>query len=438
MAFSPPLSIESLFALRTHGIKLGLDTIQRLLVRLNHPQLQFVTLHIGGTNGKGSTAAITASILQAAGYRVGLYTSPHLIDFRERIRVQGRWIPEDRVFALMERIQSIVPTDVTPTFFEFTTAMAFQYFAEEQVEVAVVEVGMGGRFDATNVVDPMGVVITNVGLDHEAYLGQTLADIAYEKAGIVKPHVPLIAGPMDEDAWNVVQKKVLETQSPGFHCGVDFSVLPDKTRGFHYQGLSHVFEGLSCALDGAHQWNNAGCALALLEIGMTQGLQISEEAIRTGLSSVAWEGRLETIFSDPRILLDGAHNPAAAQALARFLRDTCCGQWPRKIILGVSMMKDKDHSGFLKTLVPLAEHVLLIGMDSARGATAQMLFDEIHADSLRDVAGSVSCVSGPGEALVLARDLAGPQDRICFTGSLFLVGSIKNLVGTPESVLAQE
>ena len=189
-------TLEDLYQLQRHGIKLGLEPTIAILKRLGNPHVGYVNLHIGGTNGKGSAAAMVAAVLQASGYRVGLYTSPHLIDFRERIRVQGMPLPEEQVIELTDRIRLAAGTAISLTFFEFTTAMAFQYFADEQVDVAVVEVGMGGRFDATNVLEPLGVLITNIGFDHEQFLGHSLPEIAFEKAGIIKKGTSVVLGPM--------------------------------------------------------------------------------------------------------------------------------------------------------------------------------------------------------------------------------------------------
>jgi len=205
MPLSYTASLEYLYSLQKHGIKLGLDTISHLLANLGHPQERFLILHVGGTNGKGSAAAMAAAILKAAGLRVGLYTSPHLVDYRERMRVQGTCVPENQVVDLLAKVRAISSLTVPPTFFETTTAMAFQFFADERVDVAIVEVGMGGRFDATNLCRPVGTLITNVSLDHEEYLGDSLREIAFEKAGIVKERVPVVLGPMEEQASVVVK-----------------------------------------------------------------------------------------------------------------------------------------------------------------------------------------------------------------------------------------
>ncbi|MGZ9190399.1 MAG: bifunctional folylpolyglutamate synthase/dihydrofolate synthase, partial [Nitrospira sp.] len=215
-------AVAYLYRLQKHGIKLGLETMTALTTCLGMPQNRYRTLHIAGTNGKGSTAATAAAILQAAGYRVGLYTSPHLVDFRERIRVNGEMIPELRVAHLTDQLQALSQPELSPTFFEYTTAMAFQHFADTEVDVAVLEVGLGGRFDATNVVTPMACAITTIALDHQAYLGSTLSSIAFEKAGIIKPGVPVVLGRLDDDAWRTIEQVARERQAPVFRIGEHF------------------------------------------------------------------------------------------------------------------------------------------------------------------------------------------------------------------------
>lgn len=223
-------TVAFLYGLQLHGVKLGLETIRALLTRVGEPHRRYPVIHIGGTNGKGSTAALTASVLQAADYRVGLYTSPHLIDFRERIRVGGAMIPEARVSAIVEALRAASAPDLAPTFFEFTTALAFLYFAEEQVDVAVLEVGLGGRFDATNVVEPLATAITTIGLDHEAYLGSTFEAIAFEKAGIMKPAIPVVIGRIGGPARQVIEAEASARRAPWLRWTVTSATRADRRR----------------------------------------------------------------------------------------------------------------------------------------------------------------------------------------------------------------
>ncbi len=415
--------VEFLYGLQKHGIKLGLENMRLLAARLGEPQRRYRTLHIGGTNGKGSTAAVAAAILQAAGYRVGLYTSPHLVDFRERIRVNGEPIGETQVAELTERIRELVQADCSPTFFEFTTAMAFQHFADAEVDVAVLEVGMGGRYDATNIVEPLVTVITTVALDHEEYLGRTVDTIASEKAGIVKPGVPLIVGSVPAEAFAVIEVVASQRRASVSRLNRDFKVEGESPAGFRYEGVASRYDQLACPLEGRHQLDNAACALAMIEAAAVRGLPVSEPAIRAGLRSVRWEGRLEVIEREPPVLVDGAHNPSAAEALAEYLSRYRRQHPGSRVILVLGMMRDKDHRGFLARLLPVVDEVVLTQADIARAARAEDL-----RLSLADLIPSAHAVPQAADALALAKRLAAPSDLICITGSLMLVGDIKALL----------
>lgn len=416
-------AIGYLYGLQKHGIKLGLETMRTLLGRLGNPERRFRSLHIGGTNGKGSTAAMTAAMLQAAGYRVGLYTSPHLVDFRERIRVNQVMIAEAQVAELTQRLQASVPPGLTPTFFELTTAMAFLYFAGSGVDVAVLEVGLGGRFDATNVVDPEACAITTIALDHQEHLGTTEEAIGFEKAGIIKPGVPVVVGRIDGTAWEVIRDTAADRGAPLTRLGVDFHADSTGQEEFSYRGRSRQLDGLTCALTGRHQLDNAACAVALLEAAEGRGLSVPDGAVRRGLQSVQWEGRLEVLEQGPVLLLDGAHNPAAAHVLAEYLAEWSATRPEARLILVLGMMRDKDHKHFVEPLHRLVSEVVLTQADMARSSSVQ---------ELREVIGSQFplCHVAPSaaDALALARARATAQDLICVTGSLMLVGEVKALV----------
>jgi dihydrofolate synthase/folylpolyglutamate synthase len=411
-------AVAYLLGLQKHGIKLGLETMAALANRLGDPQRRYRSLHIGGTNGKGSTAAMAASILRAAGYRVGLYTSPHLVEFRERILVNGVMISEEAVGRVTAAVREAGGTDLQPTFFESATAMAFQYFAEERVDVAVLEVGLGGRFDATNVVQPDACAITTVALDHQEYLGTTVSSIAFEKAGIVKEKVPLVVGRLTEEARGTIERIARERKAPLSALGREFRAdgVPDR---FTYAGRRGRYSDLRCALSGAHQLDNAACAIALTE--EMSGLELSERAIREGVSGVQWEGRLEMLEARPDILLDGAHNPAGAEALAAYLRSMKETRPGSRVIVVLGMMRDKDHKAFMASLNSVADHVVLTSASIARSATAEELRDELEGV----IASASSVTAGSSEALALARQLAAPRDVICVTGSLMLIGEVK-------------
>jgi dihydrofolate synthase/folylpolyglutamate synthase len=432
---SYPEAVDFLYQLQWHGIKLGLENIRKILQDLSNPHERYAAVHIGGTNGKGSTAALTASVLQAQGYRVGLYTSPHLVDFSERIRINGVPISHDAVAELTERISHLTShvSHLTPTFFEFTTAMAFLYFAESSVDLAVIEVGLGGRFDATNVITPAVSVITNVDYDHQAYLGNTLAQIAFEKAGIIKPGIPAVTAVENAEAMEVIEKTGRERGSRLYRLGRDFHVDGVSPGDFGYRGIGHQWPHLAMRLLGRHQLKNAACALAALELLSDKGFDLSEAAVRSGLHSAVWEGRLEPIEmpGKPLILLDGAHNPAGAGTLREYLAELKAERGGR-VFLVLGIMQDKDIPAVMAELVPLSDFVVLTRPDYHRAA------------SLEDLEKAVVPFGVPtgrrpqvGEAVEFAGRMAGPKDLICVTGSLFTVGEARAILkhlGSPSKV----
>ena len=294
----------------------------------------------------------------------------------------------------------------------------------EGVDVAVLEVGMGGRFDATNVCQPCGVLVTNVSFDHEAYLGHTLEAIAYEKAGIIKTGVPLVIGPMAEEAHAVLRRRANELGAPLSQYGSDFTIEAQEAGDrFTYRSSTRTYSSLPCALNGAHQLVNAGCAVALLEQSVMPSRVISEESIVQGLSSVSWEGRLETIRTHPLVVCDGAHNPAAAAGLACYLHSMIDGVPERKLILLIAMMRDKNITAFLAELLPLADVLICTQIEHSRSATVHELHNELPTP-----APPVYGVPTPSDALALANQLADSRDIICVTGSLFLVGAVKSML----------
>lgn len=415
-------AIEYLYGLQRHGIKLGLDTMRALLDRLGDPHRRVRALHIGGTNGKGSTAAMAAAVLQCAGLRVGLYTSPHLVDFRERIRVNGEMIAENCVAALTERVRDAA-AHLDPTFFEFTTAMAFLQFADAAVDVAVLEVGLGGRFDATNVVTPGACAITTIGLDHQEYLGPTEDAIAFEKAGIIKRGIPVVIGRMEALARRVLQQAAEERSAPLWELGRDFAAYDQGLGRFEYRSHHRVLADISCALPGSHQLDNAACAIALLEAAGQDLWSAAEPHVRDGLQTVQWEGRLEIIEREPVVLLDGAHNPSAAAALAAYLEDVRRRDPSRRVVLVLAMMRDKDHAGFVAPLRAIVSEVIVTQAGLARSAPAQDLRKIFDGWSQ-----PIHVAPVPADALEEAKRRAASRDLICVTGSLMLVGDIKAAV----------
>jgi dihydrofolate synthase/folylpolyglutamate synthase len=329
-------------------------------------------------------------------------------------------IAESQVAQLTEQLQPLCQPDLSPTFFEYTTAMAFQHFADSGVDVAVLEVGLGGRFDATNVVTPMACAVTTISLDHQEYLGTTLSSIAFEKAGIIKPGVPVVLGRLEDDAWRTIEQVARERQAPVFRVSEDFRTEGESPRQFSYRGLGMHYDRLSCALDGRHQLDNAACALALLGAAAPRGITVTAEAVRAGLRVVNWAGRLEVVDHRPTILLDGAHNPAAARVLADYLTRSNRSYPSRPVILVLGMMRDKDHRGFVEPLRGLVDEVVLTQADLPRSATAQ----ELRA-SLEGLLPHPHVVPSLSGAMALARELATPDGLVCVTGSLILVGECK-------------
>nr|MDA8422316.1 bifunctional folylpolyglutamate synthase/dihydrofolate synthase [Nitrospiraceae bacterium] len=355
-------TIDYLYGLQKHGIKLGLENSIRLMELMGNPQEKFRTVHIAGTNGKGSTSACIASMLQAAGYRVGLYTSPHLVSFTERIKINGAPIPEAAVVALAQRVRreyhgfaagGAVPG--SPTFFEVTTAIAFRYFADQGVDIAVIEVGMGGRLDSTNVITPLVSVITNIDLEHTEFLGNTLERIAAEKAGIVKAGVSLVTGATQADVIRVIEREAGGKRAPVYRLSRDFQpehIAPGIEQVFDYRGLQAAYQGLRLSLLGRYQVDNACCALAAVECLRGSGIVVDEPALRQGLAQARWEGRLERVAQRPDIYLDGAHNPASARKLAEAVRDL--KKYYSRLVLVIGILGDKDYHGILSELISLA------------------------------------------------------------------------------------
>ncbi len=430
-------TIAFLYGLQGRGMKLGLATARHLLHEIGDPQRDFASVHLAGTNGKGSTAALIASALQVSGRRVGLYTSPHLNFFTERIRIDGAPIPDEAVAPLVAEIRSRLArtpliAEMIPTFFEFTTAMAFLAFARSAVEVAVVEVGMGGRLDATNLLDPQVSVLTPVDYDHQAFLGSTLEQIAAEKAGILKHQVPAVVGPQAPVAQEAIERAARAVGAPLRRMDREFAVAVREAdlagTVFDYSGPQWRLPGIRVGLAGRHQALNGAMAVAALEALSERGFRVDEEAVRRGLAAARWEGRLEVLGTHPLLLLDGAHNPGAARALRQALVELVL---PRvrscHFLLGI--LGDKDVSGILAELLPLADRVVVTAPDSPRAMPPERLAAEAGRWTER-----VAVCRTVAEALETARSLTDSRDALCITGSLYTVGEARAiLVGEPAA-----
>ncbi len=413
-------SLDYLYGLEKFGMIFGLEKVEAILRAIGNPHLEVQTIHIGGTNGKGSTAAMMASILQQEGYHVGLYTSPHLIRFTERIKVDGKEIDQEVVAELTEWIRErIETTGVTPpfTFFDFTTAMALHYFKQKRVDLAILEVGLGGRLDSTNVVDPLLSIITNVSKDHEEVLGGTLLKIAYEKAGIIKKGRPLITAASQPQILRIFSKICKEKDSPIYRMGREFSYVPCEGGHFNYQGIHRRFWDLTVNLHGPHQIINAVTALAAMEVLDELGYVVSNEAMINGLNRVEWPGRLEMVCSSPRVFLDGAHNPAGALVLKESLQKEF---EYRRLILIVGIMKDKNYKFILRTLAPLADHLILTQPNIPRAASPELLQKALERNGKK-----AEIVQDVQKAIDRGLSIASSEDLLCITGSLYTVGEAR-------------
>ena len=414
--------LSALYRLRRFGIQLGLETISRLMRGLGNPQDRYRCIHVAGTNGKGSIAAFLSSVLAHEGYRVGLYTSPHLVRFNERIQINGCPISDQDVAKAAEAVQRIYTQGEPPTFFECATAMAFHHFASEKVDWAVLETGMGGRYDATNVVHPEVCIISNISMEHTEYLGNTLAKIAAEKAGIIKRGAAVVTATRQKKALQVIEQAASKRGVPLLRMGNEIKVLREGDGFFTYLGRRHRWARLKVGLLGDHQMTNAGLALGALELLMDKNLSVSDEAIYKGLAVARWPGRLEVVSEDPFILLDGAHNPSAVRTLKVFLEN---GMAPRRIIMVIGILKDKAWKPMLRELAGLADCMILSRPQYERAADPEEL-----AAFVRLIKQDLRVISHLPGAISLALGEARHGDLVCITGSLYTVGEAKAYLET--------
>ena len=417
-------SLDYLYGLERFGMIFGLTQVEKILEAIDGPHQEVQAIHIGGTNGKGSTAAMIASILQKEGYRVGLYTSPHLLRFTERIKVDGKEIERDEVVELAEWMRErIEAAGITLpfTFFDFTTSMAFLYFKQKMVDLAILEVGLGGRLDSTNVVDPLLSIITNIDKDHVEQLGRSLLKIAGEKAGIIKKGRPLITAATQPRVLRIFSRTCQEKGAPYFRVGRDFRYEWTDDGNFNYEGLHRKLWNVHLNLLGFHQITNGTTALGAMEVLEELGYTVSTEAMMEGLKEVNWPGRLEMVSSSPRVVLDGAHNPAGALVLKAALEKEF--QYDRLILL-VGMMKDKDAKTFLKTLVPLADHIILSKPHTDRAAFPSALLDVLGRNGKK-----TEVIEEMKEAIEKGLSLTREEDLLCITGSLYTIGEAKSHFG---------
>lgn len=419
-------SLEYLVNLTTFGMNFGLERIQELLKRLGNPEKDLRVVHVGGTNGKGSTTVMIARILREAGYRAGVFTSPHLHDYRERMTINGQMIPKEKVIEEIGRLRPHLESMVAegfehPTEFEVNTALAFDYFKEENVDFALIEVGLGGAIDSTNVVSPLISVITNVAMDHMDYLGPDVVSIARVKAGIIKPDSIAVTASDNPDVIKVLRE---QAKAKGVHLWLvgedvrwESKWSGELEQEFDLIGLHGTYLKLRTHLIGFHQLRNAATAVTVCELLQSEyAANISREAIYAGLREVAWPGRLELLSLNPKILLDGAHNVDGAQSLVQAIP-----LYTRKrLILCLGMLADKEREKVVNMLVPLADEVIVTRPNSPRAGDWRAL------GSLAEQFGRpVTCIEDPKEAVIFALSRLEKEDMLCVTGSIYMLSDAR-------------
>jgi dihydrofolate synthase / folylpolyglutamate synthase len=410
--------LQNMFGLRRFGIKLGLDTIRAILKGLDNPQNKFLSIHIAGTNGKGSIASALSSIFNKAGYCVGLYTSPHLVKFNERIRINGVPISDMEVLNAYEAVKDVFAGDREPTFFEYTTAMAFHEFARSKVDWAIVETGMGGRLDATNILNPRLSIISNISLEHRQYLGNTIAEITAEKGGIIKQGIPVVTGVKQKEAVEVLKNIAQKQEAPLFRLGEHFRVRKNKgSNTFSYVGIGSTWENMKAGLQGNHQIENAALALAACEILNRHDTNFNIEQIKEGLVKTDWPGRMEVVSQTPYVILDGAHNLMAARKLAKFISENLA---KNKTTLLIGILNDKPYKGMLKPLLPLCRRVIL-----TKPTINRALEPEILHKFAKNFVEDIEIIPSVKDAFFYAMETVSSDEAICVAGSLYVVGEVK-------------
>ena len=416
-------SVLFLDSLSEGKVCLGLENTRRILQYFGNPQDKTPSIHIAGTNGKGSTAAFVASILSSSGYRAGLYTSPHFFDVRERIQIDRKMITEDRFAGLTDVVRKAVELLKTSiTYFEFVTVIAFLYFAEEGVDWGVLEVGLGGRLDATNLCNSRLSIITSISLDHQAYLGFDLQRIAFEKASIIREKGMVIADSQEDAVANTIRDMAKNRRAELREFGKDFhakrNFLGSKNQQMDFESKGRRLEALKIPLIGDHQVRNAGLAIDACGFLGTEE-NVTDNSVRRGLESTKWLGRLEIVGSFPTILLDGAHNLDSAKKLTIAIKEYF--QY-RRCIMVIAMMKDKPIEKIATILSSRADHFILTGLEYSRAMDPKAL-----GKIFKQCDKPIEIIEEIAYAVSLAKKMAGPGDLICVTGSLFTVAEARRI-----------
>lgn len=406
--------LEKLYTRRRFGIRPGVDRVRLLLDRLGHPEHTFRSIHVVGTNGKGSTSAYLAAILSASGLRTALFTSPHLVSFSERFRINNIEIPEGQLAALLAAVLDAAPADAT--FFEIVTALGALYFHEERVDIAIMEAGMGGRSDATAALSAIMTLITPISLDHCDYLGTTLEQISAEKAGIAEPGTPVIIGHQTADATRAINSCFSADNTRLVWTDRAVSVDWNTDGTLNYRGIRSELNNLTTGIPGRYQSQNASLALAAAEVADAAGISVTDEALRSGILTARWPGRMETVAGSPPLLLDGAHNPAGAAALAEALGDIHY----RKLLLVLGVMADKNAQEIVSALAPLIATCYCVSP-----AIERAMNDKELADVITGIGIPAKACGTVASGIICAQREAGSDDLILVCGSLFTVGEAK-------------
>jgi len=422
-------AIEYIYDLNKYGVKLGLKNISYLLSLFDNPHLQTNVIHIAGTNGKGSTAAFISSILKSANYKVGLYTSPHLVSFQERIRINGKYILQEEICHLLERmmpaIKKVESTEGCqhPTFFEVITAMAFIYFYENEVDFAVMEVGLGGRLDATNVSQPVISVISHIDYDHMDRLGNTLLEIAREKGAIIKNNTPVVSARQYEEPDKVIEKISREKNSQLYKVGRDIRTEITNTdwKGniFNYSGIERNINNIKIPLIGDYQVENASLAIGVAELLTMKGYPINNYQIINGLVETRWPGRFEIVHENPIIILDGGHNPNGVKQFITNLNNLLESNKIKRIIAILGIFSDKNYRGIIENIVPYVDYVIITMANNPRATPLPILAREVWQYIDPDKTAQMPTVDS---AIRYSLEISRENDIICLTGSLYTVG----------------
>ena len=416
-------TIDFLYSFERFGILLGLENISSLLAAIGNPQDQFRSVHVAGSNGKGSTSSLIEAMAGGSGLTTALYTSPHLNDFRERIRINGKFVSKEEIIGATKKILPIYDHERT-TFFEYTTAIAFDCIAHAKPDLGIIEVGLGGRLDATNTIKPLVSVITDISREHEDYLGVGIKAVATEKSGIIKENTPVVTGASRKEAREVILSTASALNAPVYEFGREFRGTRTSLNTFDYRSSGMSLPGLRMAMTGAHQMKNASLAIRSVEELVRKGYKISPEAIRKAVETTQFPGRFELLRRNPDVIIDGAHTPEGM----RLLKSALLKLYPlRNIFLLLGILKDKNVDTLVRTIVPIAKKVVCVAPHSDRSLEPKALARKVGDMGLdAQAAGSIE------EGFIALMEEAGKNDAIVAAGSLYMIGPVRRACGKSD------